>query len=48
MAALMGKDPESGSDTSLEEAICNPGHSAQKQRRDEMDVQRGVDQSCAV
>lgn len=48
MAALVGKNPNSRSHTSLEEAVCGPGENAQRQRWDQMDVEGSVDQSRAV
>lgn len=48
MAALVGENPKTGSNTSLEEAIGSPGDNAQFQGGNELDVKRSIDQTGAV
>lgn len=48
VTTFVGKNPDSCSNAALEEPICGPSNNAQRQRREKMDVEGSVDQSCTI
>ena len=48
MATFVGKNPQSGANTALEEPVHGPCNNSHRKTREEMNVECSVNQSCTI